>query len=128
MVPGEATATLDLRTVPGIGPEDLTARVRDRVASRVRVHSDRLRPFECPDGAAILAAARDARPEARVTGSRTMSDLVFFEGIPAVKCGPGESDRSHRPDEYVLEREVAEGARFYARLVQALALREGRDA
>jgi acetylornithine deacetylase len=124
MVPGEASLYLDLRTVPGVAPEELTARVRRAVKSRVRVHSDRLRPTECPSDAAILAAARAARPEARVTGSRTMSDMVFFEGAPAIKCGPGESDRSHRPDEYVLEREVALGARFYVRLIQAFARKE----
>jgi acetylornithine deacetylase len=121
MVPGEASVYLDLRTVPGLSPAELTERVRRGVAGRVRVHSDRLPPRECPEDAAIVAAARAARPEARVVGSRTMSDMVFFDDVPAIKCGPGESDRSHRPDEYVLEREVAEGARFYARLLRAFA-------
>jgi acetylornithine deacetylase len=55
--------------------------------------------------------------------------MVFMEGIPAVKCGPGKSERSHTPDEYVLESEILEGARFYTRLVRAYAeLREREEA
>ncbi len=40
-----------------------------------------------------------------------------MEGIPALKCGPGRSERSHTPDEHVLEGEILEGARFYSRLI-----------
>ena len=40
---------------------------------------------------------------------------------PAIKVGPGSSSRSHRPDEFVHEAEVLEGARFYAHLARAFA-------
>ena len=39
-----------------------------------------------------------------------------MEGIPALKCGPGRTERSHTPDEYVLESEILDGARFYTRV------------
>ena len=65
-------------------------------------------------------AAR-ARPEARLYGSPTLSDMAFLDGVPAVKCGPGRSERSHTPDEFVLESEVLDGARFYTRLIGAYA-------
>ena len=64
---------------------------------------------------------KKARPEARLFGSATLSDMVFLNGTPAIKCGPGKTERSHTPDEYVLESEILEGARFYARLVRAWA-------
>src|SRR4029450_3949549 len=55
--------------------------------------------------------------------------MACLDGVPAVKCGPGRSERSHTPDEYVLESEILEGARFYARLVRAYAeLREREEA
>jgi acetylornithine deacetylase len=50
-----------------------------------------------------------------------MSDLVWLEGVPAIKCGPGRSERSHTPDEFVLETEVREGAAFYRALIAAFA-------
>jgi len=68
-----------------------------------------------------VAAALRARPQARLFGSATLSDMVFMDGIPVIKCGPGRTERSHTPDEFVLEEEVLEGARFYARLVRAFA-------
>ena len=51
----------------------------------------------------------------------------FLNGTPAVKCGPGRSERSHTPDEYVLEEEVLEGARFYTRLIGAYAERRAEQ-
>ena len=54
-------------------------------------------------------------------GSRTMSDMVWFREVPAIKCGPGQSERSHTPDEYVLASEIREGHEFYRRLTWELA-------
>jgi acetylornithine deacetylase len=121
MVPAQASSYLDLRTVPGIGHEEIADRVQSKVRGRIRIHSSRLLPRECPSGAQIVHAARRARPASRLYGSRTMSDLVFFTDVPAIKCGPGLSERSHTPDEFVMESEVLEGARFYLDLVQHFA-------
>jgi len=124
-VPGEARAILDLRTVPGERHAETIARVRAAVASEVRVLSDRLEPSACDPGAPVVAAALAARPGARLFGSRTMSDLVFFRGVDAIKVGPGDTERSHTADEYVLADEVVEGALFYRRLIDAFALSAG---
>jgi len=121
VVPGRATSWLDLRTVPGVDHQDLVAAVRSRVEGEVRVHSDRLLPSQCPDGALIVEAARQARPESRVYGSRTMSDMVWFADVPVIKCGPGQTERSHTADEYVLASEVVEGYEFYAGLFRRFA-------
>lgn len=121
VVPGEAAAVLDVRTTPALARGDVVARIGAAVAGEVRVLSDRLLPRETSEAASIVAAALAARPGARLYGSATLSDMVFMDGIPAVKCGPGRSERSHAPDEYVAEAEVLEGARFYARLVRTWA-------
>ncbi len=123
VVPGEATAVLDVRTTPGLHGRELVERLELAVAGEVRVLSERLRPREIPEASPLVEAAREARPEARLFGSATLSDLVFMEGIPAVKCGPGKTERSHTPDEFVLESEILAGARFYTRLVRAYAER-----
>lgn len=123
VVPGEATALLDVRTTPGLHGRGLVERLEAVVTGEVRVLSERLRPRETPEASPLVDAAREASPEARLFGSSTLSDLVFLEGIPAVKCGPGRTERSHTPDEYVLESEILDGARFYTRLVRAWAER-----
>ncbi len=121
VVPAEATAVLDVRTTPALAPGAVVERVARAVESEVRVLSDRLRPRETDERSALVAAAMTARPGARLYGSATLSDLVFMEGIPAIKCGPGSSERSHTADEFVLAGEILDGARFYARLIGAWA-------
>ena len=120
VVPGEASAILDVRSTPALPAGEIVRRIRERVQGEVKVLSDRLRPAETPAGAAIIEAARRSRQGIRLYGSSTMSDMAFLGDI-AIKCGPGQSERSHTPDEFVLEEEVLEGARFYTRLIGAYA-------
>ncbi len=130
MIPAEASCILDVRTNPDLAPEEIAARLQAAVSGEVRVASARLRPYEIADDHPLVLAALAARPQARTFGSRGLSDLVFFAGIPGIKVGPGRSERSHTPDEFVFEDEVLEGARFYERLVLGCRsfLGEGRAA
>lgn len=128
VVPGEATAILDVRTTPSLERREILARIERVIEGEVRVLSDRLLPRETSEACPLVAAALRARPEAAVFGSATLSDMVFMEGIPSVKCGPGRTERSHTPDEYVLESEVVDGARFYTRLVRAYAELQAEEA
>lgn len=118
MVPAAASCILDVRINPEPGPDAIVARLQAAVSGEVRVLSNRLRPYEISEGHPLVKAALDARPGARTFASRGLSDLVFFSGIPGIKVGPGSSERSHTPDEYVLESEVLEGAAFYERIVR----------
>lgn len=122
VVPAEARAVLDCRTVPVEPPEALRARLAAVVEGELVVLSDRLRPVATAANAELVAAARRARPEARLYGSATLSDMTFFAGTPAIKVGPGESERSHRPDEFVTVAELLAGASFYERLLAELAV------
>lgn len=121
VVPAEARAVLDCRTVPAEPPAELLERLRAAVESEIVVLSDRLVPVATDASSALVSAALRARPEARLYGSATLSDLTFFRDMPAVKVGPGESERSHRPDEFVYEEEIVAGAEFYERLLLELA-------
>jgi acetylornithine deacetylase len=121
VVPAEATAVLDVRTTPAASHAEVVERVRAKVASEVRVLSSRLEPRETPEDALIVRAAILARPQARLYGSPTLSDLVHVAGAPAIKCGPGASERSHTADEWVGEAEVLAGAEFYVDLVRQCA-------
>lgn len=126
-VPAKASCLLDVRINPEPGPGATAERLRAAVAGELRVVSDRLRPVEIDAAHPLVRAALAARPGAATFGSRGVSDWVFFgaAGIPAIKCGPGITERSHTVDEFVLEREIVEGAQFYERL--ALAWREEID-
>jgi len=120
-VPGEALAVLDGRTTPSLPAAEIVARVRARVGGELRVRSDRFRPCATPVEAALVKAAQRVRPGARIFGSATLSDMAQLADIPAIKVGPGRSERSHTADEWVAEEEILDGARFYRGLIAELA-------
>ncbi len=123
VIPEKASSILDLRTSPVVTHDELIERIEKAVRGQVNVISKRLVPRETDREDPIVKAAVEARPDAKLFGSATMSDMVFMEGIPSIKCGPGDTERSHTPDEYVMESEILDGARFYADLIRAYAAR-----
>lgn len=120
-VPGQASAVLDVRTVPGSSHDEVIESLQRVVQGEINVRSKRLEPYALSETAEIVCAALAARPSAKTFGSPTMSDQVHFKTIPAIKCGPGVSSRSHTADEFVLESEILEGVGFYRSLIQTFA-------
>jgi acetylornithine deacetylase len=125
MVPDEASCVLDVRVNPEPNNAEVLAVLRAAIEGELRVLSDRLHPCAIDPGHPLVQAALRARPQAKLFGSRGLSDLVFFRGIPGIKVGPGRTERSHTPDEYVLESEIVEGARFYEQAVMECAAGQG---
>lgn len=120
-VPAEAACVLDVRINPSTDAAALVLGLESATSCEINALSDRLKPRAIDAGHPLVRAVRRARPEARLIGSAGLSDLVFFDGIPGVKVGPGRTERSHTPDEFVLEAEILEGGRFYERAVVEIA-------
>jgi acetylornithine deacetylase len=118
-VPGEASCILDVRTNPGAHGGELVRRLGAAIEGELRVISERLRPCAIPPDHPFVRAVHSVRPEARLFGSRGVSDLVFFADVPGIKVGPGRTERSHTADEFVLEAELLDGASFYELAVRA---------
>lgn len=118
VIPDRCDLVVDVRTTPAYAPEEIVSMVRQRVSGEVSVRSKRLVSVDTDPDAGIVRAALRANPGAVPFGSPTLSDWVFLDGIPAVKVGPGDSRRSHTPDEFVTEDEVRAGAAFYERLIR----------
>jgi acetylornithine deacetylase len=129
VVPDRAELTLDCRLAPPHTAGDARRAVAARLrGAEVTIASERLTPFETPEDHPLVRAALACAGRARALGSLTLSDMALLgeprkggsgRSVPAVKCGPGETERSHTADEYVLSSELEAGARFYARLVPA---------
>ncbi len=111
--------SIDVRTTPAYEPRELAELVRAAVGSKVEVtiRSERLRAVDTDPSHPIVRAAVAATGGAATRGSPTVSDWAFLRGTPAVKIGPGDSRRSHAPDEYVTEGELARGIEVYGKLV-----------
>ena len=120
VVPDRAELTLDCRLAPPHSAVDARAVVAERLpAAEISIVSERLKPFETAADHPLVLAALACTSRTQALGSLTLSDMALLTGVPAVKCGPGETARSHTPDEYVLASELEAGARFYARFVPA---------
>ncbi|HSK08843.1 MAG TPA: M20/M25/M40 family metallo-hydrolase, partial [Vicinamibacterales bacterium] len=116
-VPDACEFTVDLRTSPGTGAEAIVGRLRGELESEVLVHSARYLPCATDEGHAVVRAALAAAGRTRGVGSRTTSDWAFLSDVPAGKVGPGDTTRSHRPDEYLTRAELLDGVAFYRRFV-----------
>jgi acetylornithine deacetylase len=118
-VPDTCEFFIDLRTGPEQDHDVLALDFQRQLESEVAIHSKRYLPKGTDPDHAIVRAALQAARKVGPVGSGTTSDWAFLGGLPAVKVGPGDTFRSHRPNEYLTIQELEAGAEFYAKLVPA---------
>jgi acetylornithine deacetylase len=118
-VPDACEYFIDLRTSPEQDHDALAMSFQRQLESEVTIHSKRYLPKGTDPGHPIVRAALEAAGKAGPVGSGTTSDWAFLGGIPAVKAGPGDTFRSHTPNEYLTLPELEAGAAFYAHLATA---------
>jgi acetylornithine deacetylase len=118
-VPERCEFLVDLRTTPNLDHTAVSTQIAAALESEVAIHSDRYLPVATDSSEAIVRAALEATGTRAGVGSVTTSDWAFLNGIPAVKIGPGDTQRSHRPNEYMRAAELSAGAQFYSRCVRA---------
>jgi acetylornithine deacetylase len=117
-VPDAAEALFDGRITPPHDAAACLAALQERLPrAELRLRSDRLKPVDTPAGHPLVAAALAAAGRPAAIGSNTLSDMALLAGVPAVKCGPGETARSHTPDEFLLRAELDAGVAFYSAFV-----------
>ena len=115
-VPDACEFFIDLRTGPDEDHDALALDFQGRLESQVVIHSKRYLPKATDPREAIVRAALQAAGKAGPVGSGTTSDWAFLGDIPTVKVGPGDTFRSHRPNEHITLAEIEAGAAFYAQL------------
>jgi acetylornithine deacetylase len=117
VVPDRAEAFFDARLAP---PHDAAAAARALAArlpsAKIEIRSERLKTVETAADHPLAVAALQAAGRSEAIGSPTLSDMALLGGIPAVKVGPGDTSRSHTPDEFVTVDELEAGFRFYRAL------------
>jgi acetylornithine deacetylase len=121
-VPDSCEFFVDLRTTPNLEHAALVEQIAAELESEVAVHSDRYRPVATAGSEPVVRAALQASGNNVSVGSATASDWAFLAHLPAVKAGPGDTHRSHRPDEWLSLAELAQGRNFYQQLVRHYAL------
>jgi acetylornithine deacetylase len=116
VVPDRAEALFDARLSPLHSADDACKLLSKRMPrAELTVKSQRLKPFETPATHPLVLAALSTLERKHAIGSSTLSDMALLQGVPAIKCGPGQTARSHTPDEFVRRDELAAGVDFYTR-------------
>jgi acetylornithine deacetylase len=117
-VPDLCEFVVDLRTTPNLTDEAVVARRSAELQSQVTVLASGYRPMATDPVHAIVKAGLKAAGTKVPVGSDTTSDWAFLGDLPAVKAGPGDTLRSHRPNEWVSLKELNAGTMFYAALAR----------
>jgi len=120
-VPDRAEVTFDARLAAPHDVDECLEILRHHLPSAsLRVRSRRLKPVETEDEHPFVRSALAHAGKRSARGSNTLSDMALLPGVPAIKCGPGETVRSHTPNEYITRDELAAGAEFYSALTTEL--------
>lgn len=115
VVPAECRFTVDIRVTDEYTHEALLEIIRSHVKSTVQPRSMRMRAtgisLEHPLVQAGISMGKT------YYGSPTCSDKALMP-FAALKCGPGNSARSHTADEFIYLREIGEGIDGYIELIE----------
>lgn len=117
VIPDTCEFVVDVRTTDAYTNEEVLELVQEHVACEVVARSTRLRPSHMPEGSPVRKAGEALGIE--VFGSPTTSDQAVIP-IPTIKMGPGRSERSHTPDEFIYLKEIEGGIEGYIRLLEEL--------
>lgn len=115
VVPDACTFTVDVRVTEQYTLEEIIETVRANVQSEVKPRSIRLKPSSIPVDHPIVQAGLAL---GRTTyGSPTTSDQALLD-CPSLKCGPGDSGRSHTANEFIYLHEIEQGVQGYIAMLE----------
>src|SRR5436190_6155783 len=106
IVPAICSFVVDIRVTDAYSHEEILETVKKHVQSSIEPRSMRLRSSKINmDHPLVQAGIKLGK---KTYGSPTSSDAAFINA-PVLKCGPGDSARSHTADELIYLREIKEG-------------------
>jgi acetylornithine deacetylase len=117
VVPDVCTAVVDVRVPGSHSHEDVLAVIREHVSCDCQPRSMRLRSSSIAMDHPLVVSGLSLGMQAYA--SPTMSDQALLPvGVPSLKIGPGNSARSHTPDEWVGTDEVESGIATFIHLLE----------
>jgi acetylornithine deacetylase len=117
MIPAVCMFVVDIRVTDTYTHEEVLEIIRQHIDSSVEPRSLRMRSTAiAPEHPLVQAGTRLGK---QVYGSPTCSDKALMP-FPALKCGPGDSARSHTADEFIFVDEIEKGVSFYIDLIKGM--------
>lgn len=114
VVPAQCTFVVDIRVTDAYTHEEILQTIKQYVSCEVKPRSMRLRSSKIGSTHALVQAG--SRLGKKTYGSPTTSDAALINA-PVLKCGPGDSARSHTVDEFIYLDEIKEGIETYINIL-----------
>lgn len=115
VIPDTCQYTLDVRITDSYTLDEVLEELQSVLNAELKPRSKRLNSSKVPEGHKILSVAINLGLEQY--GSPTLSDQALIP-YPSIKIGPGDSARSHTPDEYIYLEEIKNGIEGYINLLR----------
>ena len=115
VAPGACSFTVDIRITDAYSRDEVLAVVRQHVNCTVEPRDVYLRPSIIDIDHPVILTAMTLGCKTYVSPETPDQALL---NIPSVKLGPGDSARSHMPDEYIFISEIQHGIKIYIQILE----------
>lgn len=117
VVPDTCSFVVDVRVTDEYTHEEILDTICQHVRCEIKPRSMRLRASMIAEDHPLVQAG--VRLGKTTYGSPTTSDQALI-AAPSVKCGPGDSARSHTADEFIYLHEIREGIETYISMLEGV--------
>ena len=115
VVPAICSFIVDVRVTDAYNHQEILDIIRQHIKSEVQPRSSRLRSSKIDKNHPLVQAG--IKLGKQTYGSPTTSDAALIPA-PVLKCGPGDSARSHTADEFIYLKEIEEGINTYIKILE----------
>ncbi len=115
VVPAFCSFVVDIRVTDAYSHEEILETIKKHVQSEIKPRSTRLRSSKIEKNHPLVLAGIKLGKE--TYGSPTTSDAALINA-PVLKCGPGDSARSHSADEFIYLEEIKKGIKTYIKILE----------
>ena len=115
VIPDRCDFVIDIRPTEQYTNEEILKELQEICASELRPRNLANRSSATREGSPLQVTAEELG--IKTFSSATTSDWMRIT-CDAIKMGPGDSNRSHRKDEFVTEQEIADGIETYIKFIE----------
>ena len=115
VVPAVCSFIVDIRVTDVYTHEEILETIQLHIQSEVKPRSMGLRSSKIEKDHPLVQAG--IKLGKQIYGSPTTSDAALIPA-PILKCGPGDSARSHTADEFIYLKEIEEGIDTYIKILE----------
>lgn len=117
VIPDICQFVVDVRSTDVHSNREILNTVQKKSGCQVQARSTRLESSSLPMTHTLYKLMQDMKIE--TFGSPTLSDQALLD-VPSLKIGPGRSERSHMPDEFIYLADLELGCAGYVNIITEL--------